>query len=138
MVLCVPELGSVLPTANSFANDPGSLRRFFDEEDMLSLWVAEPYIELAPEITDALTKRAEVAWYGYESRPPQVIETFWNWMDNRHAWSGDGLKTTVSPSIGTSIGVLIDQHTNVGDGILIQPPVFTDFKPLVTRPIEKS
>ena len=128
------ELGPVHPTANSFANDPLSLSRFFDEaDDMLSLWVAEPYIELAPGVTSALTERAEVAWYGYESRPSRILETFWNWMGHRHGWSNDGLLTTVSPSIGTSIGVLIDQHTDAGDGVLIQPPVFTDFKPLVTR-----
>lgn len=127
------ELGRVHPTADSFANDPRNLSRFFNEEDMLSLWVAEPYIELAPDITAAMTSRAEVAWYGYESRHPRVIEAFWDWMENRYGWSGDGLSTTVSPSIGTSIGVLIDQHTKIGDSVLIQPPVFSDFKPMVTR-----
>ena len=128
------ELGPVTPTTNSFANDPLSLGRFFDQQDnMLSLWVAEPYIELASEVAAALKERAEVAWYGYESRPESALETFWDWMERRHAWSNDGLLTTVSPSIGTSIGVLINQHTNAGDGIIIQPPVFTDFKPLVTR-----
>jgi bifunctional pyridoxal-dependent enzyme with beta-cystathionase and maltose regulon repressor activities len=71
------ELGPVHPTANSFANDPLSLSRFFDEaDDMLSLWVAEPYIELAPGVTSALTERAEVAWYGYESRPSGILEAF--------------------------------------------------------------
>jgi len=128
------ELASIQPTANSFANDPLSLSRFFDQdEDMLSLWVAEPYIELAPEVRAALTSRAEVAWYGYESRPQGVLDAFWGWMERRHQWTEEGLLTTVSPSIGTSIGVLIDQHTDAGDGIIIQPPVFTDFKPLVTR-----
>lgn len=128
------ELGPAHPTGNSFANDPRNLNRLFGEGDgMLALWVAEPYIELAPEITAALTERAEVGWYGYESRPSTAIDAFWAWAGRRHAWSGEGLISTVSPSIGTSIGVLIDQHTSVGDGILLQPPVFTDFKPLVTR-----
>lgn len=128
------DLGAAHPTANSFANDPRGLSRLFHQEgDMLSLWVAEPYVELAPEITAAMAERADVKWYGYESRPPVVIGAFWDWMDRRHGWSGDGLEATVSPSIGTSIGVLIDQHTSQGDGIVIQPPVFTDFKPLVTR-----
>ena len=128
------ELGPVQPTANSFANDPLSLGRFFDQQDdMLSLWVAEPYIELAPEVAAALRERAKVAWYGYESRPESALEAFWDWMGRRHTWSNDGLLTTISPGIGTSIGVLINQHTSAGDGVIIQPPVFTDFKPLVTR-----
>jgi cystathionine beta-lyase len=128
------ELGPVQPTTNSFANDSTSLSRFFgQEDDMLSLWVAEPYIELAPDITTALTERAEAAWYGYESRPSGILETFWDWMGHRHGWPNDGLLTTISPSVGTSIGALIEQHSMVGDGIVIQPPVFTNFKPSITR-----
>jgi cystathionine beta-lyase len=125
-------LGPVHPTPNASGNDPRSLTRFFDEDDdMLSLWIAEPYVDLAPEIRAALTRRAEVGWYGYETRPNALGEAFWRWMHRRHGWSGEALTTTVSPSIGTSIGVLIDQHSDLGDGIVIQPPVFTDFKPLV-------
>ncbi len=62
-----------------------------------------------------------------------MAEQFWAWMERRHGWTDVGLATTVSPSVGTSIGVLIDQHTEPGDGVVLQPPVFTDFKPLVTR-----
>jgi cystathionine beta-lyase len=35
--------------------------------------------------------------------------------------------------VGASIGVLIDRFTEPGDGVILQPPVFTDFKPLVVR-----
>lgn len=38
----------------------------------------------------------------------------------------------VSPSVGTSIGVLIEQMTSPGDGVIIQPPAYTDYKTLVT------
>jgi cystathionine beta-lyase len=127
------DLGSITPTPNSSANNPRSLSRFFDQDDdMLSLWIAEPYIELAAGIVESVTERAGVGWYGYETRPAAAIGAFWTWMADRHAWSDDSLITTISPSIGTSIGVLIDQHSDEGDGVLIQPPVFTDFKPLVT------
>ncbi len=34
--------------------------------------------------------------------------------------------------MGTSIGVLIEELTEPGEGVLLQPPVFTDFKPLIT------
>jgi cystathionine beta-lyase len=53
-------------------------------------------------------------------------------MYKRHEWDGSGLPTSVSPSVGTSIGVLIEQLTDPGQGVILQPPVFTDFKPLVT------
>ena len=52
-------------------------------------------------------------------------------MQERHGWDGSGLDTSVSPSVGTSIGVLLEHLAAPGDGVILQPPVFTDFKPLV-------
>jgi cystathionine beta-lyase len=113
--------------------DPSTLLRHFGSTaELLPLWIAEPNLPLAPAVTGALRSRAADDWYGYETRPESVIEAFWEWMAARHGWSGSGLHTIVSPSVGTSIGVLIDQFTEPGDGVIIQPPVFTDFKPLVT------
>lgn len=123
--------GSV--TVNASAADSRSLDRLFEDSDgLLPLWIAEPYVDLAPGITAALGARSEEAWYGYEMRPRSVIDSFWGWMAARHGWDGSDLKTSVSPSVGTSIGVLIEALTEPGDGVLIQPPVFTDFKPLIT------
>jgi len=123
--------GSV--TANARAADSRSLDRLFgDSEGLLPLWIAEPYVDIAPGITAALGARSKDAWYGYEMRPRSVIDSFWEWMAVRHRWDGSDLKTSVSPSVGTSIGVLIEALTEPGEGVLIPPPVFTDFKPLIT------
>ncbi len=121
-----------LLTSTAQAVDPASLDRHFGGDDgLLPLWIAEPYLELAAGITAAIEARAGTGWYGYETRPAALAESFWDWMSERHNWNGSGLRTLVSPSVGTSIGVLIEQLTQPGDGVIIQPPVFTDFKPLV-------
>ncbi len=115
------------------ATDPASLEQHFGgRQDVLPLWIAEPYIDLAPSVVTALNDRAADGWYGYETRPGELISTFWTWMSDRHGWDGSGLTTLVSPSVGTSLGVLIDQMTDSGDGVILQPPVFTDFKPIIT------
>lgn len=115
------------------ASDPSALERFFGSSDLLPLWIAEPYVPLAEPIVEALRKRAADGWYGYESRPDEVYDAFWAWMNRRHGWDGSGLTTSVSPSVGTSIGIIIDHFTEPGDGVILQPPVFTDFKPLIRR-----
>ncbi|MEA3503540.1 MAG: aminotransferase class I/II-fold pyridoxal phosphate-dependent enzyme [Actinomycetota bacterium] len=118
---------------NSLATNPKRLAQLFgDDRGLLPLWIAEPYVDLAPGVVSALQTRSETPWYGYEVRPSTVIDSFWEWMAARHGWDGTGLNTSVSPSVGTSIGVLIEELTEPGDGVLLQPPVFTDFKPLVT------
>ena len=121
------------PARNDQATDPASLARHFGGgDDLLALWIAEPYVDLAPEIVAALEVRADRGWYGYETRPARIMDAFWSWMATRHGWDGSGLSTMISPSVGTSIGVLLEQMTRQGDGIILQPPVFTDFKPLIT------
>ncbi len=115
------------------ATDRESLIRLFgDAEVVLPLWIAEPYVDLAPAVDAALRERAATGWYGYETRSESLLEVFWSWMASRHDWSGEGLETIASPSIGTSMGILIDQLTDPGDAVILQPPVFTDFKPIVT------
>ncbi len=110
-----------------------TLRRHFGvAEGLLPLWIAEPSVDLAPGVSNALKSRADEGWYGYETRPASLIEAFWQWMLTRHGWNGSDLLTSVSPSIGTSIGVMMELLTEPGDGVIIQPPVFTDFKTLIT------
>jgi cystathionine beta-lyase len=116
----------------ALASDQTRLESLFGRSDLLPLWIAEPYVPLADPIRRVLADRANTGWYGYEARPDSVKNAFWEWMTNRHGWNGDGLLTLVSPSVGTSIGVLINELTDEGDGVIIQPPVFTDFKPLIT------
>lgn len=124
---------SALPRHDrSLAADADRLDQLFGTEDVLPLWIAEPYVPLAPEIRSAIEERAHTGWYGYEARPQSILDAFWRWMHARHGWHPSDLITSVSPSVGTSIGVMIDRFTGVGDGVILQPPVFTDFKPLVT------
>ena len=129
-------------TPAALATDPQRLDHLFGgSEGLLPLWIAEPYLELSPSLISDLQARAATGWYGYETRPEQVIDGFWQWMNDRHGWSGSGLHTSVSPSVGTSIGVLIELITDPGDGVILQPPVFTDFKPLINsaaREVVKS
>lgn len=121
-----------LHTDNAQATDTTVLHEHFGAADLLPLWIAEPNVASPPEVQAVLEGRARVGWYGYETRPGRIQDSFWSWMEARHGWTGEGLTTLVSPSVGTSLGVLIERLTDEGDGVILQPPVFTDFKPLVT------
>ncbi len=114
------------------ATDPDTLERLFGTaENILPLWIAEPSVDAPPGVVEALAERSADRHYGYEVRPDSTMAAFWSWMVGQHGWSGEGLRAVVSPSVGTSIGVLIEQFTEPGQGVIIQPPVFTDFKTLI-------
>jgi bifunctional pyridoxal-dependent enzyme with beta-cystathionase and maltose regulon repressor activities len=118
-------------TAGSGAGDAGRLARHFEcGAGLLPLWIAEPYLPLAPEVSAVLRGRADVGWY--ETRPRDVIESFWSWMNRRHGWDASTLQTMVSPSVGRRSGCSWSSSPRRVKGFL-QPPVFTDFKPLITR-----
>ena len=116
------------------ASNPKALQKHFgSSDDLLPLWIAEPYLPVAPSIVQALEARATEGWYGYEVRREEAATAFRAWMNRRHRWSIDDALLLVSPSIGTSIGAALELVTKRGDSVVIQPPVFTDFKPLVVR-----
>jgi cystathionine beta-lyase len=114
-------------------SDADTLNHLFGSSSVLPLWIAEPNVDLAACVVNALIARAASGWYGYEMRPDAVIEAFQGWTLSRHGWDCTDLITSVSPSVGTSVGVLIDELTEPGDGVIIQPPVFTDFKTIVSH-----
>lgn len=116
------------------ADDPASLERLFGQaDDLLPLWIAEPYLPLAPPVVEALTSRATLGWFGYEVRPESTVTAFRAWSTRRHGWDPGDFRIVVSPSLGTSIGSALELVTDPGDAVILQPPVFTDFKPLVAR-----
>lgn len=116
------------------ADDTASFERLFGtSDDLLPLWIAEPYVPLAPPVVHALEARAHAGWYGYETRPSRVNQAFSEWMTRRHGWGLVEATRLLSPSLGTSIGAILELITQSGDAVILQPPVFTDFKPLVTR-----
>jgi len=128
--------GDLHPRAR--AHDRASLERLFDaDSDVLSLWIAEPYVPLAPPVVEAIESRAGLGWYGYEVRPKEMKQAFRSWMSRRHGWQIQDTHLLVSPSVGTSIGAALELVTEPGDTVILQPPVYTDFKPLVTRPHRK-
>jgi len=116
------------------ATDPGRLDRFFGgRDDLLPLWIAEPYVPLAPGVVEAIQARASVGWFGYQARQDSQVESFRAWMRTRHGWETEGLDVSIAPSVGAGVASVIYRASQPGEGVILQPPVFTDFKPLIRR-----
>lgn len=115
------------------AADPRTLERLFGTTDVLPMWIAEPYLPVSPAVQRALEQRSAISWLGYVTRPDDLNHAFRKWAERRHGWAIDDGALLVSPSIGTSIAAALDLVTEPGDHVILQPPVFTDFKPLVNN-----
>ena len=55
-------------------SDPATLQQQFGTSDaLLPLWFAEPDLDLAPVVIEALQARASTGWYDFAMLPPSVM-----------------------------------------------------------------
>ncbi len=108
--------------------DKKAMRKHFGRDDLLPFWVADMEFQASPIIRDSLAKRAENGIYGYEYRPDSLYDAILHWYESRHQWEIDKSHLCFSHGVMNAITILINQHTEKGDGIIVQPPVFFEFR----------
>lgn len=91
---------------------------------MLPMWLADMDFATAPPIIDALRERVDHGVYGYTTYTDEFFDAIAIWAEARHGWRP--FRDWIVPSSGVmpSISVLIQTLTDVGDGVIVQPPVF--------------
>lgn len=107
------------------------LREHFGSDDVLPLWIADMDFEAPPVVRAKLKERAEHGIYGYEYKSDDYFMALTNWYTNRHQWSLDKGHIAFCPSVLSAISIMIDQHSEEGDGVIVQPPVFFEFRGVI-------
>ncbi|CAB5081831.1 Aspartate aminotransferase (EC [Olavius algarvensis associated proteobacterium Delta 3] len=108
------------------------LTQHFGNDGALPFWVADMDFRSPDVVIDSLIKRSEHGIFGYEYKKENYFDALVNWYENRHRWLIDLNHIEFCPSVLNGISILINQHSDKGDGIIIQPPVFFEFR-LVIR-----
>lgn len=104
------------------------MQEHFGRDDLLSFWVADMEFQAPSEVRNNLIQRAENGIYGYEIRPDSLYSTIIDWYERRHQWSIRKSDLCFSRGVMHAITSLINLHTEVGDGIIVQTPAFFEFK----------
>jgi len=117
--------------AGSFSAKYDERYQKFGMADVIPLWVADMDFRVAPAIVEALSKRAEQGIFGYTSRPASYNEAFVDWQRERHGWYVDPALVSFCPGVVPALAALIRLHSSVGEGILIQPPVYPEFADMI-------
>ena len=113
-----------------------ALQKFFekDDDDLLPLWVADMDFECPKPVVDAIKKEAEGAIYGYNWHyTPKYLDAVTGWMLRRHQWEVDPKWIVYSPGIVPAINMMVQTFSNIGDKIIVQPPVYYPFFSAVTE-----
>ncbi len=94
--------------------------------DVLPAWVAELDVLLAEPIRRALHDAVELGDTGY-ALPGALPEAFAGFAADRFGWAVDPADVVVLPDVMTGIEDLLRVATALGDGVVINPPVYPPF-----------
>ena len=107
------------------------LAEHFGNEDAVPMSVADMDLQAPPSVIEQLQERAAHGIYGYEYKPESYFTVLESWYQNRHDWILDRQHTESCPSILNAVAILINQHSETGNGVILQPPVFFEFRMVI-------
>lgn len=105
-----------------------ALQKFYGQEDLIPLWVADMDFETPSFITDALRKRLEHSVFGYTIEPENYWTTVAQWIKEHHEWEVKTEWLTYIPGIVKGIGMVINVFVKEDEKVIIQPPVYHPFR----------
>jgi len=101
----------------------------YDVKGALPMWVADMDFMCPPEVIDVVVKRAQHGIYGYTSEA--VVDAFKRaaagWFERRYNWKTKTEWMLCTPGVVPVINASIQEFTDPGDGVIIQPPVYYPF-----------
>ena len=96
-------------------------------DDDLPMWVADMDFRVAPQIQEAIIKRANHPVYGYSIVPDDLFDAYIGWWDSRYDLKMSKNDMAYSIGVMPSISSMIRCLTEENDEILIQTPVYHVF-----------
>lgn len=127
----------VIDRSNSDCSKIENLKPLFGREDIIPLWVADMDFKSPPAITRALMKRVEHGVFGYTVQSEDYFNSIINWLNKRYNWIVSKEDINYLPGVVKGFSIAIEVFTEVGDNIIIQPPVYHPFR-LMTKALNRK
>lgn len=103
----------------------------FGRHDLTPLWIADLDFAVCPEITAALSLRLAHPVLGYSEASESYWQAIIDWNLRRHGFSIARNELAFVPGVVKGIALAVNFFTREGDGVVIQPPVYTPFRTVV-------
>ena len=107
------------------------LAEHFGNEEAIPMSVADMDFKAPKAVIEQLRKRVAHGIFGYEYKPDSYYSALESWYQNRHSWVINRETVEPCPSILNAVSILINQHSAVGEGVILQPPVFFEFRMVI-------
>lgn len=127
----------VIDRSNSDCSKIENLKPLFGREDIIPLWVADMDFKSPPPITRALMKRVEHGVFGYTVQSEVYFNSIINWLNRRYNWIIRKEDINYVPGVVKGFSIAIEEFTEIGDNIIIQPPVYHPFR-IMTKSLNRN
>jgi len=113
------------------------MKALFGRDDLIPLWVADMDFKSPPAISRALEERVAHGIYGYTLPSEAYTRSIVGWLNRHHRWEVNPGHINFVPGVVKGFAFAIDEFTEKGDKVIIQPPVYHPFR-IVTRSLERE
>ena len=96
-------------------------------ENELPMWVADMDFKTAPEIIEALTKRAENGIFGYTDLKDDWYNAYIDWWNRRHGLKMERGGLMFCTGVVAAISSIVRKLTTPNENVVIQTPVYNIF-----------
>lgn len=100
-------------------------------ENIIPLSVADMELKNAPEIIEGLKTYLDEMILGYTSPGESYFTALIDWMKRRHHWTVQKEWVLFTTGVVSAVAAAIRAYTELGDGVIIQQPVYYPFKMMV-------
>lgn len=109
------------------------LKSKFGVDDILPLWVADMDFATSPAIIEVIKNRLNHPIFGYSFYATAYFDAIKGWYHARHDWQISGEQIIPVNNIASAVAVALEKFSNIGDGILIQIPLYPPFRESIIR-----
>ncbi len=107
------------------------LEEYFGRDDVLPMWVADSDWKTSEAIIEALQERVKHGAFGYSKSCEDHDDAVVDWVGRRYDWNIDPEWIVYTNGITSSLSVAVRTFSDLGDSVVIQPPVYFPFFSLV-------
>ncbi|MCD7741936.1 MAG: pyridoxal phosphate-dependent aminotransferase [Ruminococcus sp.] len=97
------------------------------KENELPMWVADMDFKTAPQVIEAIEKRAAHGVFGYTIIPDEWYSAYTSWWQRRHGLEMDKARLIFCTGVVPAISSLVRKLTTPAERVLIQTPVYNIF-----------
>ena len=112
--------------------DTGSIKWQRYGNDVIPLWVADMDFVSPEPIVRALHERVDHRIFGYTAPGRELIRVIRERLERLYAWRVEEKEIIFVPGVVTGLNFVFQLFAGPGDGVLVQPPVYSHF---ITDPV---